>query len=193
MKKLTFVFLFAFYAPFVWCQVLNGASGCDTPSGNFTYQIDNKTVIFSNTVVSATTWKWDFGDGDTSTSKEPTHNYRTYGSFNVCLTAFSDCSQALFCNTIALTQLITAVEEISESPVKVFPNPVSNQLLVSFNGLLPQRISIINPLGSTMLSYTQEEVRSSMCFDFSQYPAGVYILTWAITGGIQSCRIVKIN
>src|SRR5882762_626935 len=139
MQKFAFVFLFAVYAHLAWCQ-----TGCNTPSGTFSYQIDDEVVTFSNSVINATTWKWDFGDGNTSTAKDPTHNYRAYGNFNVCVTGFSPCTSAFFCHTITLAPLVTAVEEIPQSTVRVFPNPMSNQLLISFSGLLPQRITILN-------------------------------------------------
>lgn len=35
----------------------------------------------------ATSWFWDFGDGDTSTLQNPSHTYSTPGSYNVVLTA----------------------------------------------------------------------------------------------------------
>src|SRR5262249_54052007 len=33
----------------------------------------------------ATSWSWDFGDGATSTEREPTHTYATAGSYTVFL------------------------------------------------------------------------------------------------------------
>ena len=35
----------------------------------------------------ATSWQWDFGDGNTSTLQNPSHTYTTYGSFTVTLIA----------------------------------------------------------------------------------------------------------
>lgn len=35
----------------------------------------------------ATSWQWDFGDGNTSTLQNPSHTYTSYGSFNVTLIA----------------------------------------------------------------------------------------------------------
>lgn len=37
-----------------------------------------------------TEWKWDFGDGNSSTEQNPTHIYRTAGSFTVTLTITND-------------------------------------------------------------------------------------------------------
>jgi len=45
------------------------------------------TVRFTdNSLNYPTAWFWDFGDGETSTSKNPTHIYEKYGSYSVTLT-----------------------------------------------------------------------------------------------------------
>ncbi len=44
------------------------------------------TVKFTNTSSNATTYKWDFGDGTTSTDKDPSHEYTKAGSYTVKLT-----------------------------------------------------------------------------------------------------------
>jgi PKD repeat protein len=46
--------------------------------------------FLDQTVGSPTAWKWDFGDGTTSTEQNPTHIYNQTGAFNVVLTASND-------------------------------------------------------------------------------------------------------
>ena len=49
------------------------------------------TVTFTDlTTNEPTSWSWDFGDGSTSTSQNPSHEYQTGGSFDVELTATSN-------------------------------------------------------------------------------------------------------
>jgi PKD repeat protein len=43
-------------------------------------------VNFSDLTGSATSWTWDFGDGNTSTQQNPTHNYLQTGNYTVQLT-----------------------------------------------------------------------------------------------------------
>jgi PKD repeat protein len=44
-------------------------------------------VVFENTSTYAETYLWEFGDGDTSTAKNPSHTYEAGGSYSVKLTA----------------------------------------------------------------------------------------------------------
>lgn len=44
------------------------------------------TVNFQDISPDATSWQWDFGDGNSSTQRNPTHQYNTEGQFTVTLT-----------------------------------------------------------------------------------------------------------
>lgn len=43
------------------------------------------TITFSDQSQLATSWRWDFGDGDSSTQVSPMHTYRAKGTYNVRL------------------------------------------------------------------------------------------------------------
>ena len=57
------------------------------PSPDFTFQIDDKTVTFTNASTDASSYSWDFDDGATSTDENPVHTYAAYGDYDVRLTA----------------------------------------------------------------------------------------------------------
>ena len=49
--------------------------------------MDRRVVAFKDlSVGQITSWKWDFGDGTTSTEQYPIHQYKEPGSFVVVLT-----------------------------------------------------------------------------------------------------------
>ncbi len=54
----------------------NDSSSCSAPF----------TVQFTDLSPAASTWLWDFGDGNTSTLQNPVHTYTSFGSYNVRLT-----------------------------------------------------------------------------------------------------------
>ena len=66
-----------------------GGNGGDTHSVNvrFEYKIISPfTYEFSNKSAGATSYKWDFGDGETATTKDATHKYAGAGTYTVTLT-----------------------------------------------------------------------------------------------------------
>lgn len=49
----------------------------------------NEDVKFTNTSVNGDNYKWEFGDGQSSTDKEPSHKWSVAGTYTVKMTAFS--------------------------------------------------------------------------------------------------------
>lgn len=71
--------------------VLGACGGDDEPepqpTATFTYVAEGREVTFTNTSTNATTFEWDFGDGTTSTERNPVHTYDSYGTYTVRLKA----------------------------------------------------------------------------------------------------------
>ena len=59
------------------------------PTSNFTHTASGLTVKFTNQSKNASTYYWDFGDGKTSTEKNPTHTYTEAGTYIVALDAIN--------------------------------------------------------------------------------------------------------
>lgn len=80
-----------------------------------------------------TAWTWNFGDGTTSTLKNPTHSYTSLGTFDVTLTAYQSLNASIT-NTSTKTGYIT-VTSTSGAPVASFtgsPTTVGVSSPVSF-------------------------------------------------------------
>ncbi len=60
------------------------------PAASFTFVKEGNTVEFTNTSANATTYNWDFGDGNFSTDENPVHTYAGDGEYTVILTASDD-------------------------------------------------------------------------------------------------------
>ncbi|MBN2779010.1 MAG: PKD domain-containing protein [Bacteroidales bacterium] len=65
----------------------NGMVVVDFSSDATNITLGNAVIFTDNSVLEATNWQWDFGDGNTSTEQNPTHTYISEGSFTVSLTA----------------------------------------------------------------------------------------------------------
>ena len=88
MKRLFTSFFILLIVNGLWAQTrppVTDFSGTPT-SGKvpLTVQFTDQSV---GTDASISSWKWDFGDGNTSTSQNPSHTYSTYGKYTVSLTA----------------------------------------------------------------------------------------------------------
>lgn len=65
----------------------------------------NETISFTNTTVNASTYAWDFGDGNTSTEENPKHAYLSAGNYTVSLVATGDGGEQTVSETIDITHL----------------------------------------------------------------------------------------
>lgn len=100
MKQLTSFILASFF-------LLACTKEQEPISVNFSFspssaEVDNQ-IQFTNTSTNAQTYKWDFGDGTTSTEKNPTHSYTTSGTKTVKLTGTSGTSVGYQSKTITIT------------------------------------------------------------------------------------------
>lgn len=88
-------------------------------------------VSFTNTSIGATSYLWDFGDGNTSTEENPTYAFDSFGSHDVTLVASNVCGSDMLTLNVFLN---TAVDEIGkdEYTLTAAPNPFSDQLRVNY-------------------------------------------------------------
>ncbi len=72
----------------------NTATPNNPPTASFTYSTSGLTVNFTDTSSdsdgSVVSWSWNFGDGNYSSSRNPSHTYSSGGSYTVRLTVTDD-------------------------------------------------------------------------------------------------------
>ena len=56
------------------------------PIAGFSFMANELSVTFTNSSTDAASYRWDFGDGNTTTSESPTHTYEIGGTYEVELT-----------------------------------------------------------------------------------------------------------
>lgn len=149
-----------------------------TPNAEFTAQLNMNTVIFTNNSSGATSYFWDFGDGETSDEQNPEHTYQVEGEYTVTMTASNDCGFSTATQIVTFT--ISAVEEnggIRE--FSVFPNPNSGYFSLVLTGKPQQdlELTLTNILGQHLLfekvDFRTGQIRKEFFFD--QLPAGLYV------------------
>ncbi|MCY7409367.1 MAG: PKD domain-containing protein [Chitinophagales bacterium] len=89
-----------------WLTLVN-AHCTDVAGSSFTFSKNDQAITFSNTSTGATSYSWNFGDGNSSTEKNPVHTYAVNQNIYACLTATSSCSNSSTCQTIATCKTLT--------------------------------------------------------------------------------------
>jgi PKD repeat protein len=90
-------------------------NGSPVPKFDITRAPNSTTVTFLNRTQGASSYKWDFGDGTSSTDATPQHTYRSTGIFVVCLTASNDCGIKNMCDTLTLLSLPSAQVSVNQT------------------------------------------------------------------------------
>ena len=166
------------------------------PVADFTATPQNLTmpdsiVVFTNNSQNATTYLWNFGDGQTSTDVNPYHYYSVPGSYNVTLIAYSD-----FCDPDTASAVISVVSDVDEAGydagVSISPNPAHNYLHIRWgdNNLKSavEKITITSADGKTLKTF--DNLYNDR-IDVSEFPAGAYFLNIFTGDGKNSIRFIK--
>jgi hypothetical protein len=123
-----------------------------TPVAGFTQVVDGLSVNFTSSSTGATSYQWNFGDGNTSTQTNPSHTYDGSGTYNVCLVAYNgpDCSST-FCN--AVNAGVNGIYSISgNKQFLIYPNPASELVNIRGESLNEiESIVLYDALGRTII------------------------------------------
>jgi Subtilase family/MAM domain, meprin/A5/mu/Secretion system C-terminal sorting domain/PKD domain len=108
----------------------------DVPVADYQYSVTQQTVDFTNNSTYGSSYLWDFGDGNTSTSTNPSNTYTAGGSYTVLLTVTG------LCGTDTISQVVKVAPVGINDPVEdgvlihVFPNPSNGQFTLNLEGNL---------------------------------------------------------
>ncbi|WP_143090897.1 PKD domain-containing protein [Thermoflexibacter ruber] len=152
------------------------------PKVDWTYQISSSqggSVVFTNNTIGEASdeYLWDFGDGKTSTQKNPTHIFQEVGIFKVSLTVKSK-----YCGTVPKVEknvnitVASANDNPYASRVNVYPNPSENGnfTLKHTLGNGAFAVKITDLMGKT---WSLSEIQGAEYqLDLSVLPKGVYLL-----------------
>lgn len=161
-----------------------GSAGNDTtfdtitilpaPLANFNYTINGNTVNFVNTSLGANNFHWDFDDGSTSNSSNPTHTFIPPLNYLVCLIAQNDTSTC----TDESCYLISTIGINSHSkPYQIFSSIIGNELIVKSDLLQREnKIRIFNSLGQEIILNEISKTEKQIAFNISSLASGIYFV-----------------
>ncbi|MBK7629126.1 MAG: T9SS type A sorting domain-containing protein [Bacteroidales bacterium] len=170
----------------------------DIVKADFTQDITTVTlgdaIKFTNTSVNASSYSWNFFEGDIITEHSPVHYYNTLGvnskKFSVQLTIKSEggCSDSVLKDEIiTVVNPVTGIEKNKEITFSCYPNPVSEILSLTSNERI-KTVKIFNISGKIIESLIFDS--EAVAIDFSSLKSDIYILE--INGFRNSKKNIKI-
>ena len=160
-------------APLRGFYVLNPDTVCPVPEANFSHAFvgTGGQVDFTNeSLGSPTSWSWDFGDGTTSASSDPTHTYASSGSYTVCLIASNSCGADTTCDTVNV--IVTSTPAPLQEKISLYPNPASDVLTITFSDAKSRSLILSDMLGRSALKINLFSNRNTI--STGTLPRGTY-------------------
>ncbi len=149
------------------------------PTAEFSAAVNGGVVTFTNTSQGGNSYNWDFGDGQTSTEKNPVHTYNAPGTYNVSLTVTNSCGATTLQQTVVVVTV--GANEVSWlKEFRLFPNPNAGQFRVEMSGTPSHNLefAVFNKLGQIISSEIVDFSAGTLskAFDLSNMPSAVYTL-----------------
>jgi hypothetical protein len=182
-------------------------SVCQAKFGKIQPAIGQVTLLDS-TIGNNLRYTWYFGNGDSSVSMLPTHNYASSGTYKVCLSIFDTLGGCYdyFCDsitvdtsgvlrnswTLRVVRNIVGVEDLSGKDIEnlnIYPNPTTEVLNIEFEN--DGNYSLFSIDGKQVLQNgkLQNELTS---IDISDLRTGMYLLRVVTDGGnVITKRVIK--
>ena len=146
------------------------------PIADFTFETNELEVTFTNTSTNASSYLWNFGDGNTETAEDPVYIYASSGDYSAVLTSYSIyCGEATDTQSVSITTGVNSIE--FENIAKIYPNPSKGIICFEVidhltNDLI---IQIINVKGQVIYS-KNKNIKTIEKIDLSNYAKGVYFI-----------------
>ncbi len=151
---------------------------CDLPIANFSFIVENGFVQFTDLSLNATSWNWDFGDGYSSTLKNPVHQYYSSGPHIVCLTVENDCGTDMICDTVRPVITSLSSNKIM-GKINIFPNPTNGLTKISFGQQNFEYLNLyISDIQGRVIFTDRKNFNSDsyIMVDFSGFNQGIYFV-----------------
>ncbi len=131
------------------------------------------------------TWKWYFGDGNTSTLQSPSHTYTADGKYTVKLVVISNLYQDSIEKVDYITVGPVGFDEIDlDQHLKIYPNPMPNNgsLFIDYDEIQIAQVQLLSIIGEDV-SIRIEKSTNRIQLETSNLSSGIYILKLTSTAG----------
>ncbi|MFH2142570.1 MAG: C25 family cysteine peptidase [Bacteroidota bacterium] len=143
------------------------------PVAAYYFSTNGPTLTLLNNSSNATSYLWQFGDGNTSSMPDPVHTYIADGLYTVVLIATNSCgSDTISYNINIIGVNVNGLPIISD--IEIYPNPTNGLLTINLNNNPVTKLEIYDVLGKVFL--TELVSKNIIQLDLSNMNQGVYFI-----------------
>jgi len=182
-------------------------SPCDTlgidhhPQADFRYLTEISMVNFYDySHFFPTEWFWTFGDGSSSTERDPVHTYTESGVYEVCLIVSNANASDTLCQEVEV--IVTGTDEavVEKAVLKVFPNPARDyvvlqvpdgEAILRLQGLVPLTWTLRDALGREVRRVVLQHPEAQTVASLENVAPGMYF--WHLTVGGMTVQAGKLS
>ncbi|HRK26785.1 MAG TPA: choice-of-anchor L domain-containing protein [Chitinophagales bacterium] len=178
----------------VFLSVESLCGGDLSPTAGFKVPNDlsgTTTVPFTNDSKYATAWNWDFGDGTTSTLRNPVpHTYAAPGVYTATLRVQNYFTTDTYTETLTVG-LAVGTPDNALTQTQVYPNPVADVLHLQLpNALQATHLRLYNHAGQLLLTQPLNAATTGQV-NMQPYPTGLYIAEIVTPTQVQQYKVYK--
>ena len=159
----------------------------DTAVADFSFVQYSSTVDFTNLSTAASSYLWDFGDGNTSTDINPTHIYGNNGYYNIQLIAYNNCGNDTIIDAL---DVFVNINENEINNINIYPNPANTFVIVESNKFKVKSYSIVDITGK-MVKQSAIKQTNNLTIDISDLDNGIYFLNIKTSEFNINKRLIK--
>ncbi|MES2679283.1 MAG: T9SS type A sorting domain-containing protein [Bacteroidota bacterium] len=154
---------------------------------SFTSMVSGNSLNVTNTSTNATTYLWDFGNGNTGSGATQTVTYTANGTYPIMLIASNPCASDTSYQTITI-QEVGLPEFSSETELQVWPNPAIGKFRINYNNSSAAEVSVYNTEGKKV--FEKSAVKPNEELNLVHLAKGIYLVTVKVSGKVESRKVV---
>ena len=152
----------------------------------FSYTAVDHKATFKNLSTNAVDYLWSFGDGGTSTLKDPLHQFQGEGTYNVKLTASNTGSSRT--DSMEITMWPLGIKQQTLPTTFIYPVPTSGNIIVKLSESTAQ-LFIYSIDGREI--YSELIIDEEQQVDLRSLAEGMYYYELITSEGIKRGKLVK--
>jgi subtilisin-like proprotein convertase family protein len=159
-----------------WSLSFDKNVGNVKPEAAFSYTTDNLNVFFNDLSTNfPASWRWDFGDGDSSSIKNPNHSYAASGTYDVRLIATNSGGSDTATQSVTVSDPAIVKPVFRLSDAKIYPNPGRGKIFIELPNIRePVRAEVLNMIGNKVKYVTLTTAKSEL--DLGNLQKGIYFI-----------------